>query len=111
MNLELEKYEGELRTLREKVEAYESMMHSIQMYRDVTMDSPAINHLLDVISDWSYAHRRGNGEVDNDIYIARAFSRIKERDWKDSVWNSKVDTKYKQWHREAQEKMRKGRSV
>ena len=104
MNLEIEKYEGELRTLREKVQAYESMMHTIQMYRSVTMDSPAINHLLDVICDWSYAHRRGNGEVDNDILVAKAFDRIKNRDWKDSVWNSKVDTKYKQWQREAREK-------
>ena len=104
MNLEIEKYEGELRTLREKVEAYESMLHSLQMYRSVTMDGPAINHMLDVICDWSYAHRRGNGEVDNDILVAKAFDRIKNRDWKDSVWNSKVDTKYKQWQREAQEK-------
>jgi hypothetical protein len=110
MNHEVEKYEGELRTLREKVQVYESMMHTIQMYRSVTMDSPAINHLLDVVCDWSYTHRQGNGEVDNDILIARAFGRIKDRAWSDSVWNSKVDTKYKQWHREAQEKMRKERS-
>ena len=106
VNLEIEKYEGELRTLREKVQAYESMLHSLHMYRSVTMDGPAINHMLDVICDWSYAHRRGNGEVDNDILVAKAFDRIKNRDWSDSVWNSKVDTKYKQWQREAQEKAR-----
>lgn len=95
MNHEVERYEGELKTLRRKVEIYESLMHEVQLFRSVTMDEPALIHLLDCISEWSYAHRSGNGEIDNDALVKKHLDRLEERPWKDSVWNSKVDTAYK----------------
>ena len=50
MNKEVERYEGELRTLREKVAVYEDLLHSLQMYAAVTLDQAAIAHALRVIS-------------------------------------------------------------
>lgn len=50
-------------TLRDKVKLYEAVFHRIQLYREVTMDSKRLMKLLDVIGDWSYAHRAGNGEL------------------------------------------------
>lgn len=99
MNNAVERYPGELNLLREKVEVYEDVLHTIQMYRCVTLDPPAIEHLLDTICDWSYAHRRGNGEIDNDEAVRFEFERMKERVWSDSVWNSGVDTSYKEKYR------------
>lgn len=100
MNYEVEKYEGELKALRRKVEVYESLMHQIQLFRSVTMDEPALIHLLDVVCDWSYAHRSGNGEVDNDALVKKHLDRLEEGPWKDSVWNSKINTDYKIRHKE-----------
>lgn len=101
MNHEVEKYEGELKALRRKVDVYESLMHEIQLFRSVTLDVPALTHLLDVVCDWSCAHRRGNGEIDNDALVKKCLDRLEEGPWKDSVWNSEVDTHYKATHRTA----------
>jgi hypothetical protein len=50
-------------TLREKVKMYEQLLHTIQMYREVTMDGDKVRQLLDNVGAWSYAHRQGNGEL------------------------------------------------
>ncbi len=62
MNLELERYEGELAELREKVVMYETLLHKIQLHAAVTMNSKAVGDLIGNICNWSYAHRCGNGE-------------------------------------------------
>ena len=58
------KPEQNLRTpsLREKVLKYEELFHLIQLNYAVTMDSARVKAYLDNIAEWSYAHRRGNGE-------------------------------------------------
>lgn len=50
-----------MRTNRQKVEMYENLLHKIQMYYSVVMDSSKVKELLNNISGWSYAHRSGNG--------------------------------------------------
>jgi len=99
MNHEVERYEGELRILREKVEVYEDVLHSLQMYAAVTLDQAAIAHVLSIACDWSYAHRSGNGELSEDEQANRVryhFDRLKNGEFRDSVWNSGVDTQFKQ---------------
>ena len=99
MNHEVERYEGELRTLREKVAVYEELLHSLQMYAAVTLDQAAIAHALSIICDWSYAHRAGNGEPteeEQERMVRRQFDRLKNGEYRDSVWNSGVDTQFKQ---------------
>jgi Tfp pilus assembly protein PilN len=99
MNHEVERYEGELRTLREKTEVYEDLLHSLQMYAAVTLDQAAIAHALSIICDWSYAHRQGNGELTEEqqaALVRKHFDRLKEGEFRDSVWNSGVDTQFKQ---------------
>jgi Tfp pilus assembly protein PilN len=99
MKHEVERYEGELKTLREKVEVYEDMLHSLQMYAAVTLDQAAIAHVLSIVCDWSYAHRQGNGELSEeqqDALVRKHFDRLKSGEFRDSVWNSGVDTQFKQ---------------
>jgi Tfp pilus assembly protein PilN len=99
MNNEVERYEGELRTLREKVAVYEDLLHSLQMYAAVTLDQAAIAHALSIICDWSYAHRQGNGELteeQQDNLVRKHFDRLKNGEFRQSVWNSGVDTQFKQ---------------
>ena len=98
MNHEVERYEGELRILREKREVYEDLLHSLQMYAAVTLDQAAIAHALSIICDWSYAHRQGNGELteeQQDNLVRKHFDRLKNGEYRDSVWNSGVDTQFK----------------
>jgi len=98
MNNEVERYPGELRTLREKAEVYEDLLHSLQMYAAVTMDQAAVAHAISIVCDWSYAHRSGNGELTEDEQERRVryhFDRLKNGEFRDSVWNSGVDTQFK----------------
>jgi hypothetical protein len=48
----------------EKIDVYERLLHDIQFHREVTMNPQMVAKLLDKIGDWSYSHRRGNGECD-----------------------------------------------
>lgn len=71
-----------MKTDKEKVEVYESLLHRIQMHSSVTMNADALGELISLINSWSYAHRQGNGELsceDQQGLIDRAFNRIKER--------------------------------
>jgi hypothetical protein len=99
MNHEVERYEGELRILREKVEVYEDVLHSLQLYAAVTGDQAAIAHVLSITCDWSYAHRSGNGELSEEEQANRVryhFDRFKSGEFRDSVWNSGIETEFKQ---------------
>jgi len=44
---------------KEKIRIYESVFHQIKMYREVAMNPDKVRELLDLIGDWSYAHRIG----------------------------------------------------
>jgi hypothetical protein len=76
-------YELELVKLAEcldKIKVYEDLFHDIQLYRDVTMDNGSLLKALDIICDWSYAHRAGNGERTEDEVkeaVKRQFLRLK----------------------------------
>lgn len=48
-------------TDKQKINKYEELLHTIQMYTEVTMDNQKLNALIRNICRWSYAHRVGNG--------------------------------------------------
>lgn len=64
-------------TDREKVMIYENVFHRIQMYREVAMNQKKLTALLDIIGDWSYAHRMGNGMMDNAELVRKQLERMK----------------------------------
>jgi hypothetical protein len=49
-------------TLRQKVEQYESLLENISLYMHAGTQI-SIRRLLNNIDDWSYSHRKGNGEL------------------------------------------------
>lgn len=51
----------ELETLRDKVRVYEGLLHYIQGVREVAMNHEKTSEVLNLIGDWSYAHRMFNG--------------------------------------------------
>lgn len=66
---------------KEKVEVYEAVLHQINLYSSITMDSEKIGELIDAINAWSYAHRCGNGELSDEeqqALIDAKFNRLKE---------------------------------
>jgi len=48
-------------TQKQKINFYESVLHRIQLFREVTMDEERLAELLSAISRWSYSHRTGTG--------------------------------------------------
>jgi hypothetical protein len=60
-------------TQKERLELFEAVFHRIQLYREVIMDGAKVSQLLDIIGDWSYAHRAGNGEL-SDREVKRAIT-------------------------------------
>jgi len=60
-------------TQKERLKLFEDAFHRIQLYREVTMDGAKVIELLDIIGDWSYAHRAGNGEL-SDREVKRAIA-------------------------------------
>lgn len=75
--------EQQVAELTEKVNMYEGVLHDIQMYREVVLINERVIRLLDNIGRWSYAHRRGNGELDNEPLIRRSFLRLRDVNTKD----------------------------
>jgi len=79
MNLELERYAGELAELRGKVNVYEQLLHGIQRNAEVIMDNEVVGDYITNICRWSYAHRQGNGELseqEQNEVIRYAFDRL-----------------------------------
>jgi hypothetical protein len=65
--------------MKTKVEMYEAVLHRIQLYREVILDHDKLIKLLDNIGRWSYAHRRGNGELseeEQDALVKKAFDNL-----------------------------------
>lgn len=69
----------DLSDVKRELGVWHSVAHSIQMYAMVTMDGPRLHKLIGLICDWSYAHRQGNGELDNDVLVAKALERLANR--------------------------------
>ena len=70
-----------MRTAEQKIEMYEQLLHQIQMYAEVSMNPDKVGKLINNICNWSYAHRRGNGEPSEEeqqAMIDRAFDRLLE---------------------------------
>lgn len=49
-------------TLKEKVKQYEDLLENISLYMHAGTQI-SIRRLLNNIDDWSYSHRKGNGEL------------------------------------------------
>lgn len=65
---------------KEKVWVYEQMMHSLALAYQMG-NSQKISQLLDLIEQWSYMHRAGNGALSiraQETLIKQAFYRIKD---------------------------------
>jgi hypothetical protein len=50
-------------TLKEKVQIYENLLHLLHTHYAITLNSEKVKEILNQISNWSYAHRQGNGEL------------------------------------------------
>lgn len=69
-------------TQKEKIAVYEQLLHDIQFHRDVTLNDRAVSDLLEKIGNWSYSHRRGNGEYnerEQQAIVDAAFWKLGER--------------------------------
>ena len=49
-------------TMKEKIAKYEQFLHMLQLNAEVSMNMENTQRLIARSCDWSYAHRRGNGE-------------------------------------------------
>lgn len=64
--------------MKEKIAIYERILHNIQLHKDVTMNHDKLRDLLDKISSWSYAHRCGNGELNNEKLVEEEMNSLKK---------------------------------
>jgi hypothetical protein len=72
-----------MRSNEEKIKKYEDLLHLIQLNYSVTMNSKNVRKLLNNIDAWSYAHRRGNGELteeEQQEQIDKAFDELTSLD-------------------------------
>lgn len=78
MNLEVEQYIGELASLREKVEVYEKLLHTLQYNACVLMDNVAVGDIIRNICDWSNSHRESSEytKEEQQIAIRRCFDKL-----------------------------------
>lgn len=67
----------ETQKLIDELNVYRQMFHTLQMHRDVCMNAEKVTEFLNLISDWSYAHRMGNGMLDNKIEVAKQIEKMK----------------------------------
>ena len=66
--------------MQEKIEVYESLLHSMQACM-VGGNLTRLDVMLDLVWDWSYAHRSGNGELSDEEQaerVEKAFLEIKK---------------------------------
>ena len=64
-------------TDKEKLEVWETLAHNLQMCRHATMDREKLTEIIDLMCNWSYAHRVGNGELDNDKVVAKFYEKMR----------------------------------
>jgi len=68
-------------TNKAKIRLYEDIFHKIQLLREVSMNPDKLRELLDLIGNWSYSHRMGNGtlsERQQNKIIQKSLNRLKE---------------------------------
>lgn len=66
--------------LRDKVTTYEAIFHEIHFAAAMSMDAARMGDIIGRISNWSYAHRVGNGEYSDQEQaeiVAKAYERLK----------------------------------
>lgn len=66
--------------LRDKVQTYEALLHEIHFAAAVAMNGQRVKDLIDLISNWSFAHRAGNGEYSDQAQaamVAAAYERLR----------------------------------
>lgn len=66
-------------TLKQKIKTYERVLHNLQMHYEITGNIERLREQLNRISDWSYAHRAGNGmltERQQNKLIKDAFDKL-----------------------------------
>lgn len=69
-------------TTQQKLSIAERLMHKIQA-TSVTCDYAKQRAIVEAVCAWSYAHRAGNGELDNDTLVEYAWSELaKMGGWK-----------------------------
>ena len=68
--------------LKLKVKVYENILHDISMFSSITMDPVIMEKIIDMINSWSYAHRQGNGIIDNKKLVDKIFIKLKNGDYK-----------------------------
>ena len=64
---------------------YESFLHLLQLNAEVTLNADGVKKLISNACSWSYAHRRGNGELTDDeqqAIIDKAFVTLCEMEKK-----------------------------
>jgi len=70
---------GELKT---KIEVYENVLHDINMFSSIVMSGDVMDKLISMINSWSYAHRQGNGMIDNNKLVEEWFMKLQNGDYK-----------------------------
>lgn len=85
----------EIEQLREKVATYERLLHDINMYAAITLDSQTMKEIISLICEWSYAHRVGNGQLSDEEQaemVQKMYNRLKSGQYRitqDCVYGSK----------------------
>jgi hypothetical protein len=62
-------------------EVFRRVFHHINTHASITMNAEKMQEIIGAICSWSYAHRSGNGEYneqEQQELVDRAFNRIKE---------------------------------
>ena len=78
ISMNKEEYEEHSR-LQRKIEKYERLLHLLDLNYSTAMNSKNVRSLLDNISNWSRAHRVGNGmlsEEEQEALIGKAFDTL-----------------------------------
>lgn len=80
----------------ERLAVYEQILHDINMFAAITHDRQRLNNLIELVCNWSYAHRVGNGvptDEEQRALVEKAFKCLQRRDYaqvsKDCVYGDK----------------------
>jgi hypothetical protein len=62
---------------KDKIQQYETVLHLIQMYSEVTMNEKKLKKLISNICSWSYSHRSGSiSEKERKKLIKEKFDKL-----------------------------------
>jgi len=73
--------ELDIEELKYRNSVLESLMHKVNLYHQVTLNTIKVREILDAMDMWSYAHRMGNGTLTDEQIknnTDRAFARLAE---------------------------------